>query len=51
MIQGEAGLRAEPAAARLTNPTTCEIPKRFGAKRQNNSYVGSRARGLRFAPT
>jgi hypothetical protein len=29
MIQGEAGLRAEPAASRLTNPTTCEMPKRF----------------------
>ncbi|HZE22949.1 MAG TPA: hypothetical protein VE054_03070, partial [Blattabacteriaceae bacterium] len=24
----------EPAASRLTNPTTCEMPKRFGAKRQ-----------------
>jgi len=50
MIQGEAGLRAEPrgprhapllrlagwepAASRLTNPTTSEMPKRFGAKRQ-----------------
>jgi hypothetical protein len=34
MIQGAAGLRAEPAASRLTNPTTSEMHKRFGAKRQ-----------------
>jgi hypothetical protein len=48
-IQGETGLRAEPrgprhalllrlagwesAAPRLTNPTTSEMPKRFGARR------------------
>ena len=49
MIQGEAGLCAEPAASGLTNPATKEMNKRFGAKRQNNSYVGSSARGLRFA--
>jgi hypothetical protein len=33
-IQGEAGLRAEPVASGLTIPTTSEMPKRFGAKRQ-----------------
>jgi protein-glutamine gamma-glutamyltransferase len=61
MIQDEAGLRAEPrgprhapllrlagwepAASRLTNPTTCEMPKRFGAKRQNKGLrwvIGAR---------
>jgi hypothetical protein len=34
MIQGEAGLRAEPAASGLTNLSTKEMHKRFGAKRQ-----------------
>jgi len=32
--QGEAGLRAEPAASGLTNPATKETHKRFGAKGQ-----------------
>jgi hypothetical protein len=49
MIQGEAGLRAEPAASRLTNPTTGEMPKRFERSDKINGYVRSRARGLRFA--
>ena len=47
MIQGEADLRAEPAASRLTNPTTSEMPKRFGAKRQNKRLrwvIGARIR-------
>ncbi len=34
MIQGEADLRAEPAASGLTNPAAKEMHKRFGAKRQ-----------------
>ena len=44
MNQGEAGLRAESAASGLTNPTTCEMRKRFGAKRPMiQGEVGLRA--------